>query len=329
MREKYQKTAAGKEGRDVMEAEAAAILSAGERLGENFEAALDLLEKTDGKVVITGLGKSGHIGRKMAATFCSTGTRAVFLHATEAVHGDLGVYASGDPSILISKSGTTSELLKLLPAMRRQKSPLIGILGNPNSPLAREVDCVLDASVSTEVDPLGIVPTASFVVTAALGDALASSLMRRRGFTEEDYALVHPAGQLGRNLILTVADLMHKIDEVAVCTPATSLKEIVIAMTEKPLGAACIIDDEGRFLGIVTDGDLRRALEHNDDVRGLRASELMTLDPVTISHTSKIGEAIKLMEERQSQIGVLPVIKEKGHLLGLLRLHDVYQPSED
>ena len=315
------------EGRDVMEAEARAIRLAGERLGEEFEAILDLLEKTDGKVIVTGLGKSGHIGRKMAATFCSTGTRAVFLHATEAVHGDLGIYAPGDPTILISKSGTTAELLQLIPSMRRQRSPIIGILGNPNSPLAREVDHVLDASVSIEADPLGIVPTASFVVTAALGDALASSLMRRRGFTEEDYALVHPAGQLGRNLILTAADLMHKIKEVATCPPEATLKELVVAMTERPLGAACVVEAE-RLLGIVTDGDLRRALEKNDDVRGLQASELMTPGPVTISPESKIGQAVRLMEERESQIAVLPVQSDDGALLGLLRLHDVYQPGE-
>ena len=315
------------EGRDVMEAEASAIQLAGKRMGSAFEEALDVLEKTEGKVIVTGLGKSGHVGRKMAATFCSTGTRAVFLHATEAVHGDLGVYAPEDPTILISKSGTTVELLNLIPAMRRQRSPIIGILGNLNSPLAREVDHVLDASVPSEADPLGIVPTASFVVTAALGDALASSLMRRRGFTEEDYALVHPAGQLGRNLILTVAELMHKTEEVAVCSPEASLKELVIAMTERPVGAACVVDGE-RLIGIVTDGDLRRALEKDVDIRELRASELMMSDPVTISPESKIGLAVRLMEERESQIAVLPVQSRDGSLLGLLRLHDVYQPHE-
>ncbi|MFP6900348.1 MAG: CBS domain-containing protein, partial [Opitutales bacterium] len=193
---------------------------------------------------------------------------------------------------------------------------------------AREVDYVLDASVSTEADPLGIVPTASFVVTAALGDALVSSLMRRHGFTEENYAMLHPAGQLGRNLILTVADLMHKTEDVATCSPDASLKELVIAMTQKPLGAACILENE-HLLGIVTDGDLRRALERNDDIRDLKAFELMIQEPVTISPESKIGQAIRLMEERPSQISVLPVQSEQGVLKGLLRLHDVYQPSED
>ena len=314
------------EGRDVMEAEATAIRLAGERLGPEFEAAVAVLKDTEGKVVVTGLGKSGHVGRKMAATFCSTGTKSVFLHATEAVHGDFGVYAPGDPTILISKSGTTAELLQLIPAMRRQRSPIIGILGNPNSPLAREVDHVLDAAVAVEADPLGIVPTASFVVTAALGDALASSLMRRRGCTEEDYALVHPAGQLGRNLILTVGDLMHKTEEVAICEPGATLKELVIEMTRKPLGAACILESN-ELLGIVTDGDLRRALEENDDVRTLRATDLMTPEPIAISADSKIGQAIRLMEDRKSQIAVLPVQSDKGAFLGLLRLHDVYQPS--
>lgn len=317
-----------KEGLDVMEAEANAIRLAGGRLGAEFEAALDVLEKTAGKVVVTGLGKSGHVGRKIAATFCSTGTRAVFLHATEAAHGDVGVYAPGDPTILISKSGTTGELLRLIPTMRRHQSSIIGILGNPVSPLAREVDYVLDASVSSEADPLGIVPTASFVVTAALGDALASSLMRRHGFTEENYAMVHPAGQLGRNLILTVADLMHKTEDVATCPPEASLKDLVIAMTQKPLGAACILENE-QLLGIVTDGDLRRSLKKNDDIRDLKAFELMVKEPVTITPERKIGQAIRLMEERPSQITVLPVQSEQGVLMGLLRLHDAYQPGKD
>ena len=315
------------EGLDVMEAEAKAIRLAGGRLGAEFEAALDVLEKTEGKVIVTGLGKSGHVGRKMAATFCSTGTRAVFLHATEAAHGDIGVYAPGDPTILISKSGTTEELLSLIPAMRRNQSSIIGILGNPVSPLARKVDHVLDASVSSEADPLGVVPTASFVVTAALGDALASSLMRRHGFTEENYAMVHPAGQLGRNLILTVADLMHKTEDVAICRPETPLKELVIAMTEKPLGAACILEND-QLLGIVTDGDLRRALKKNDDIRDLKAFELMVHEPVTIKPETKIGQAVRLMEERPSQIAVLPVQSDQGVLKGLLRLHDVYQPGK-
>ncbi|MFP6854533.1 MAG: KpsF/GutQ family sugar-phosphate isomerase [Opitutales bacterium] len=321
-----EKTTTQNYARDVMEAEANAIRLAAERLGPDFEDALTILEETKGKVIVTGLGKSGHVGRKMAATFCSTGTRAVFLHSVEAVHGDVGIYAPGDPTILISKSGTTAELLQLIPAMRRQQSQIIGILGNPNSPLSREVDFTLDASVSIEADPLGIVPTASFVVTAALGDALASSLMRRRGFTEEDYALVHPAGQLGRNLILTVADTMHKMGEVATCAPDTTLKDLVIAMSEKPLGAACVMEG-GRLIGIVTDGDLRRALEKNEDVRSLRALALMTPDPVTISPENKIGQAVRLMEERESQIAVLPVQSSDGSLVGLLRLHDVYQPS--
>ena len=224
--------------RAVLETESAAIKLAAERLDANFVRAVDILDVPDGKIVVAGLGKSGHVGRKIAATFCSTGSPAVFMHAAEAVHGDLGVHQSGNPTIFLSNSGSTSELLALVPILRDRSSSFVGILGNLDGALGQKMDVVLDASVSREADPLGMVPTASFVVTAALGDALASSLMQKRGFSEEDYAHTHPGGQLGRSWSLSVNDLMHPMEKVACCEEDTSLRNLVIAMTEHPLGAS-------------------------------------------------------------------------------------------
>lgn len=316
-----------KEARGVLTTEADALRLAGERLDGAFVRALEALDKPDGKIVVTGLGKSGHVGRKIAATFCSTGSPSVFMHASEAVHGDLGVYQPGDPTVFLSNSGTTSELVALAPMLRNRGSSIVGLLGNVDGPLGKEVDVALDASVLTEADPLGIVPTASFVVTAALGDALASGLMRLRSFTKEDYAGSHPGGQLGRNWGMTVGEVMHPLEEVALCGEDAGLRQLVIAMTERPLGAACVMREE-TFLGIVTDGDLRRALSGSEDVWALRAEAIMTRNPVTIHPSAPVGAALRLMEERDSQIAVLPVTSEGGGMLqGLLRLHDVYVPK--
>jgi arabinose-5-phosphate isomerase len=314
--------------RAVLETESAAIKLAAERLDANFVRAVDILDVPDGKIVVAGLGKSGHVGRKIAATFCSTGSPAVFMHAAEAVHGDLGVHQSGNPTIFLSNSGSTSELLALVPILRDRSSSLVGILGNLDGALGQKMDVILDASVSREADPLGMVPTASFVVTAALGDALASSLMQKRGFSEEDYAHTHPGGQLGRSWSLSVNDLMHPMEKVACCEEDTSLRNLVIAMTEYPLGAACVMCD-GRLLGLITDGDLRRALREQEDILSLKASALMSTDPVVVEPVVSIGAALRIMEERPSQIAVLPVVSpEDGSLLGLLRLHDIYTPDE-
>jgi len=310
--------------RRAMEIEADALRAASERLDANLERAVDLILAHPGKVVVTGLGKSGHVARKIAATLCSTGTPAVFLHAAEAAHGDLGVYAPNDPTLMVSKSGTTSELLELIPFLRGVPSPCIGILGNPRSPLAEEVDIVLDASVSRESDPDNLAPTASTTVALALGHALAVALMRARNFGAEDFGRFHPGGHLGRSMRLTASDVFHSGDEVAWARPEDSLKHVVIAMSHCPLGAACIVDSAGRLVGLVTDGDLRRALEGHDDIRELRAADVMTAHPVTISPDTRLLDALRLMEDRPSQISVLPVIDgTTGRCLGLLRLHDV------
>jgi len=255
---------------------------------------------------------------------CSTGTSAVFLHPAEAVHGDLGIYTPGDPTVLLSKHGSSRELLALVPILREFHSPLIGILGSKSSPLAREMDVLLDASVEREADPHDMAPTASAVTAMALGHALAIALMGARGFTPREFVRFHPGGQLGRNLMLAVREAMHGADEVAMVSPGASLKDVIIAMTNRPLGGACVIAEDGTLAGFITDGDLRRALTAHDDIRELRAEDAMTRAPVTIGPDATLGEALERMERRRSQISVLPVVDGSGRALGLVRLHDVY-----
>jgi arabinose-5-phosphate isomerase len=311
-----------------LELEAQALAVAADRLDHNLTKAVELLLAHDGKVVVSGIGKSGHVGQKIAATLASTGTPAVFLHAAEAVHGDLGIYTPGDPSILISKSGSTAELLRLIPILRQFRSPLIAIVGNLNSPIAKQADVVLDARVDREADPLNLAPTCSTTIALALGDALAVALMMARRFTDKDFARYHPAGQLGRNLWLKVADVMHQNEAVAWVKPDTPLRQVIIAMSQLPLGAACVVDESFHLLGIITDGDLRRVLLTHDDIRPLCAADCMTRQPITIAPEASLRDATRLMEDRPSQISVLPVVDSRSqHCLGLIRIHDIYQPE--
>jgi arabinose-5-phosphate isomerase len=311
--------------RATLLAEAEAIRVAAERLDGRIAQVVDLILASNGKVVVTGMGKSGHIGQKIAATLCSTGTPAVFLHAAEATHGDLGIYSPGDPTVLISKSGATSELVHLIPILRQFKTPLIGILGNLTSPLAQQVDVVLDGRVLREADPLNLAPTSSTTVALALGDALASALMHARRFSDTDFARFHPSGQLGRNLQMVVADVMHTGPQVAWVAPEDRLRDVVIAMTDHPLGAACVVDASRSLAGIITDGDLRRALQSHDDIRLLTARDIMTPHPIAVSEDMSLQEASKVMEDRPSQISVLPVLGPDHRVLGLIRIHDIYQ----
>ena len=315
-------------GRAAMRAEAAAIEASAGRLGADFEKAVEILRAATSKVVVCGIGKSGHIGSKLAATFSSSGTPAVFLHAAEAIHGDLGLYQAGDPTIVLSKSGSTEELLRLLPFFRKQASRVIAIVGNTKSPIAEAADAVLDASVEREADPLNLMPTSSSTVSLALGDALASALVKARGFTAEEFAGFHPGGQLGRNLLLTVGDVMHSLERVACVAEGASLREVVIEMSHRALGAACIVDDKGKLEGLLTDGDVRRLLTEEDMDLNMAVKACMTRDPITIHKELTLGEAVHLMETRSSQISVLPVVEaETGVLQGLFRLHDAYQPN--
>ncbi len=312
--------------REAMEIEAEAIRAAGRRLDDNLERAVEMILAHPGKVVVTGLGKSGHVARKIVATMCSTGTPAVFLHAAEASHGDLGIYTPGDPTLMVSKSGYTAELMNLIPFLRDLPSQRIGILGNPQSPLAAAMDVVLDASVEREADPGNLAPTASATVALVLGHALTVALMRARNFSVDDFGRYHPGGHLGRSLRLTVSDVLHGREEVAWAWPEDSLKKVVIAMSHYPLGAACVVDSAGRLAGLITDGDLRRALRAHDDIRGLTAADVMTANPVTVSPHARLLDALRLMEDRPSQISVLPVTDPAdGQCLGLLRVHDIYR----
>jgi arabinose-5-phosphate isomerase len=315
-----------KAAQTAMETEAHAILAASGRLNGALLQAVDLILGHSGKVIVTGLGKSGHVARKIAATFQSTGTPSVFLHAAEAAHGDLGVCQAGDPVVMISKSGTTAEMLDLVEPLRELGSPLIGILGNVASPLAVAMNVVLDASVQREADPQGFTPTASTAVALALGHGMAVALMEARGFSAAQFSRFHAGGQLGRNLRLRVQDVMHSGGEVAWVAPDDSLKRVVMEMSRHPMGAACVVSPDHGLLGLITDGDLRRALETHDDIRTLQVADVMTKSPVTIGPEALVHDALRLMEDRPSQISVLPVTASiGGRCLGLVRLHDLYQ----
>lgn len=315
---------------DFMRREADAILEASRRLDNKFDRAIELLSGAEGKLVFSGIGKSGHIGRKLAATFSSLGRPAVFMHAAEAVHGDLGVFQRGDLVLVLSKSGATPELVQLMPVFRELGVQVIGILGNLSSPLAAMVDVALDGSVKTEADPLGIAPTSSAVVALAIGDALAVALSGKMRFSREDFLRLHPAGQLGKNLHLRVDQLMHRLEGVACLSPEETVGEAVIAMSRYPLGACCIVGSGNELLGLFTDGDVRRCLERYEvDLRSLTLASVMTKDPVCAPSDLALVDAIELMEGRSSQISVLPVVEQNRRLVGLLRLHDVYQGGKD
>ncbi len=313
-------------GRGVLRREAESILNAVERLGASFCGALRLILAHKGKMMVSGVGKSGLVGQKIAATLSSTGTPAVFMHSCDAVHGDLGVYEPGDPTLLISNSGATVECLRLIPTLRKFNSKIIALVGNLDSPMAKEADFVLDATCGSEADRLGIVPTNSTTLALAIGDALACALMEARGFSKEDFARFHPAGQLGRNLLLEVGDVMHKLSDCAMAAPDTPVRQVVIEMTGKPLGAACVLNSDGSLAGIVTDGDLRRMLRRAADLDASDCASIMSANPVTVSPGASLGDAVELMERRSSKISVLPVV-DGGKCVGLIRLHDIYQPQ--
>lgn len=313
-------------GKQVLDAEADALRVMRDVLDENFARAVEILYAAESKVVISGVGKSGLVGQKIAATLCSTGTPAIFLHSADAVHGDLGICRAGDPVVLISKSGTTSEVVRLLPILQKMGAKIVAVVANRNSPLAEKSDVVLDIGVKTEADPIGIVPTTSTTLQLAMGDALASALMRKRHFGEKDFAKFHPAGQLGRNLLLTVKDVMHPTGKIAIVPADASLRDTVVAMTAFPHGAAIVADAAGSLQGIITDGDLRRALHKYENLGGVSAKELMTSKPVCAFASMSLGDAARVMEDRPSQISVLPVLDAPGgKVAGLIRIHDIYQ----
>ena len=315
-------------GQAVMALEAQAIVAAAQRLDARFEKAVACIAETQGKVVFCGIGKSGHIAKKLSTSLMSIGIDSVFLHASEAIHGDLGIYKPGDLTIILSKSGATAELVRLMPVFKSFESKVIAILGRIDSPIGQSADIVLDASVEKEADPLNLMPTASASVALALGDALASAVLQSRGFTSEEFARYHPGGQLGRNLLVSVGDVMHGLDKVACLHSENTLRDAVLAMTEHPLGAACILAEDQTLEGIITDGDIRRLLTQTSSVLEKPLHECLTKEALTVNPDCRLREALRMMEDRPSQISVVPVVDKASHrLLGLLRLHDIYQTN--
>lgn len=311
---------------DLLKLEATAIRTAADRLQlDQLEKALRLLADCQGKVVLTGVGKSGIVAQKIAATLTSIGTVAICLHPCDALHGDLGIVTAADVAILLSNGGETDELIEMLPHLKYRQVPIIAIVGNLQSTLARQADTVLNAGVDREACPLNLAPTASTTVAMALGDALAMTLVQMKGVTPEVFAFNHPAGRLGKRLTLRVGDLMQQgADNPTLPLQATWL-EIVSAITRGGAGAVNIVDDKGRLLGVITDGDLRRWVQKTSsaDLDALRASQIMTADPVAVTPDLLAYEALQMMENRASQISVLPVVDQAQVCLGLLRLHDV------
>ncbi|MDT8317199.1 MAG: KpsF/GutQ family sugar-phosphate isomerase [bacterium] len=310
------------EAKRVLKVEADAVLALMDGIGASFEDAVEKMFECTGKVVITGMGKSGLVCQKIASTMASTGTPAFFLHPAEGVHGDLGMLAKGDVVIAVSNSGETEEVVRILPVIRRLGLDLITVSGNPQSTLAKRGDIFLNVAVKEEACPLGLAPTASTTATLALGDALAVALMYRRGFKEEDFALFHPAGSLGKSLLMKVSDIMHSGDRVPVVDETSSVKETILEMTSKGFGVTAVLSKGNDFVGVVTDGDLRRALERDGNIIDETASDIMTRQPKTISADALAAKALGFMDEEK--ISVLFVEPDgSGRPAGIIHLHDL------
>ncbi|MDC3013245.1 KpsF/GutQ family sugar-phosphate isomerase [Candidatus Marinimicrobia bacterium] len=307
----------------IFESYSSQLLQVSKNIDQDIQSAAELIINNSGKVVVCGLGKSGLIGQKIVATLCSTGTRSVYMHAAEAIHGDLGIYNPGDPTILISKSGNTEELVRLVPILKEFQSPLIAIVGNMDSFIAKNSDIVLNGTVEKEIDPLGVVPTTSSLVALAIGDALASVLMVQRGFDKKDFARNHPGGELGKQLALKVESVMHPLNDVAQIDENDSISSCASKMTNKPLGAALHLDND-ILKGIVTEGDLRKSIASTSDLSN-SILDFINNKPISINPSISILDAMKVMEDRHSQISCLPVIDSDGKCLGLVTLHDLYQ----
>ena len=317
-----------KRAREVLGIEASGILSLRDRLDESFIRAVDLLYSCEGKVVVTGLGKSGLICRKIAATLSSTGTPSFFLHASDGTHGDLGMVKERDVVLAVSNSGETEELLKLLPIIKRMGLKLIVMTGNPNSALSRTADVILNVAVKEEACPLGLSPMASTTAAMVVGDALAVILLEKRGFKEEDFALRHPGGILGRKLLLLVGDLMHNGRELPLVSKDNPMKETLLEITSKRLGVTGVVDRQGGLVGIITDGDLRRGLESKGDIFRLKAKDLMVRSPKTIPANALAARAVALME--QYSITSLFILEDGGRKpTGIVHLHDLLKAGID
>lgn len=313
--------AALQRGKRVLAIEIAALEAVARRLDERFERAVQVLAACRGKVVVTGIGKSGLICRKIAATLASTGTPAAFLHAAEAAHGDFGIASKDDVVLAVSHSGEVEELVRLLPLIKRHDLPLVAITGAPKSTLARAADVALDASVPEEACPLGLAPTASTTAALALGDALAVALLQRNGFDQGDFAALHPGGSLGRRL-LKVGDVMHRGDALPLVAPDASLADTVVEISRKRLGVTGVIDADGGLIGIITDGDLRRGLQRTGSIERLVAADLMTGNPKTIEPGALAARALALME-RHSITSLFVLALPSRQPQGVVHVHDI------
>jgi arabinose-5-phosphate isomerase len=308
----------------VLKAEAEAVAELCNHLGSGFEQACELILNCQGRIVVTGMGKSGHIGNKIAATLASTGSPAFFMHSGEASHGDLGMITKHDLVIALSNSGETNEITSLLPMLKRMGIPLIALTGKPQSTLAKSADIHLDVSVSKEACPLGLAPTSSTTASLAMGDALAVAVLQVRGFTEEDFAMSHPGGNLGRRLLLRVSDIMHTGDKIPLVYADSSLKKTLVEMTSKGLGMAGVIDPNNNvLLGIYTDGDLRRTFEQMPNIETANVRDYMTPNCITIKANSIASEAIKVMHDYK--INALMVVNEDNTVQGALNMHDLFR----
>ena len=308
---------------EVLRTEARAINDLAGRLDDSFIQACERILDCQGHLIVTGIGKSGHIGHKIAATLASTGTPAFFVHPAEASHGDLGMIRREDLLLALSNSGETEELLRLLPVIKRLGVGLIAMTGNPSSTLARHADLHLDTSVDQEACPLGLAPTASTSAQLALGDALAIGLLDARGFTADDFARSHPGGKLGRRLLVTIADVMHAGDDLPRVAADASLAEAIVEMTRSRLGMCAVLEDQSRLIGVVTDGDLRRHVDQLDDIRTLPVTRIMTANPRTITSHELAAKAVEVMQNHRIQ-GLL-VTDDDGTLIGALNFQDLLQ----
>lgn len=308
-------------GKDALTIEAAAISAVSDRLGEAFVHACRTCLAARGRVVVIGMGKSGHVARKIAATLASTGTPAFFVHPAEAQHGDIGMVTREDVVLLLSNSGETGEVLAVLPVLKRLGIPLVALTGNPQSSLARAVDVHIDVSVPSEACPLNLAPTASTTAALAMGDALAVVLLHLRGFTEADFARSHPGGSLGRRLLLHVDEVMHQGAEIPIVGPNDTVSAGLLEMSRKGLGMTAVAESDGRLLGVFTDGDLRRALDHRLDVHATEMSAVMTRQCRTIGPKALAVDAVVLLERHR--ITALVVVNDRGHVVGALNVHDL------
>lgn len=312
------------QARRVLAMEADAINKMSQRMDESFEKAVNLILSRRGRVIVTGMGKSGFIGQKMAATMSSTGTPSLYMHPAEGIHGDLGMVTPQDTIIAISFSGETAEVIGLLPTLKRIGVPIITMCGQADSTLVRNGDVALDVSIEQEACPLGLAPTTSTTVALAMGDALAVVLLSKRNFTSQDFALYHPGGSLGKKLLLTVARIMHSGDGAPIVTPDTTVKTALFVITDKGLGAAMVANKDGVLQGLITDGDIRRGLERGDDFLNQPVSQLMTASPKTISGDKLAAEAMHVMENNQPRpITVLPVVDANNKVQGILHITDL------